>query len=145
MQHAGRLGGGVISITTKLPPLPFWKLLHYQLPLPSLISHCLWRGSLSPHCLLGLVLAWSWFFFLSSSTLPPPSSPSFSMPESPPTSSQWRQQAARCLECSKRAMQIPEGRRTPVPPAFEFAAPLTLHSWQPDMLHLHLHLLLLPL
>ena len=47
------------------------------------------------------------------------------MAEAPPTPSQQRQQAARRLERSRRAMQSPESRRTPVPPAFQFAAPLT--------------------
>ena len=47
------------------------------------------------------------------------------MPESPPTPSQQRQQAARRLERRRRAMQSPEGRRTPVPAVFEFAAPVT--------------------
>ena len=126
MQRAGRLGGGAIFIAIKLPPLPFWKLLHYQLPLPSLISHCPWRGSLLP------TVSWSWFwlalgFSLLSGSTPPlsPLSPPFSMPESPPTPSQQRQQAAWRLERSRRAMQSPEGRRTPASSAFEFAAPLT--------------------
>ena len=47
------------------------------------------------------------------------------MPESPSTSSQHRQQAARRLERSRRSMQSPEGRRTPAPGAIQFTAPLT--------------------
>ena len=47
------------------------------------------------------------------------------MPESPPTPSQHRQQAARRLERSRHALQSPEGRRTPVPGVVQFTAPLT--------------------
>ena len=74
--------GGVIFITIKLPPLPFWKLLHCQLPLPSPISLSLWRGSLFS------TGSWSWLLVLhlsvsasvvSGSTFPPSSPPSSSL------------------------------------------------------------------
>ena len=98
--------------------------------------HCLhWFPIVFGGVLCHPTVSWAYFWldlgtsWLSSctlpSSLPPLFPPIFSMPESPPTPSQQRQQAARRLERRRRAMQSPESRRTPVPAVFEFAAPVT--------------------
>jgi hypothetical protein len=110
-------------------PFHYWKLLHYQLLLLTLISHCFWRSSLfhigvrmpvSPSLALGLGSASD-----SDSTsavgptsvpplLPPPAAasavsppPGAAVPVTPPTSPQCSQQDTCQLEHNSHTLGSP--------------------------------------
>jgi hypothetical protein len=61
---------GWFYTTFKLPPLPFWKLLHFQLPLLASISHLSEKICLfSPASALLSALGFALGLFLSSPSL----------------------------------------------------------------------------
>lgn len=112
VQCAGRLGWWGGYTTSKLPPLPFWKSLHYQLPLLAPISHLLKIWLFWP---LGLTSVSALSFALALPSLPLYLAGAI-MPHTPPPSPTSSRDAAHHQEHSGHVMGSPQNHCLPLGP-----------------------------